>query len=357
MRSRITSRSELLKDLFNRKPELQAVGLRCDRDRSICLDTPNTYNIANNCRLKDSVARTLLQLHTKSGATPKLLETLFVNLTSENTAVGYLSQLQAYDWLLQRGVKFSPEVEHTNNIRGKPICIDGRIETLEQPVFFDVKSLGFEPNLRDKLRRRLEEKLVGYAVTIDGPGNHSQDDVRREAFDSLNTLVTALTENDQHYIESLDWSVTKRKREPGISFAEHEYDPNEFIRKNLDFPLKYASQFATDAPFLLFFWLPDGVGSSLLKKNVFGFSEQLFAGIATHMFGPCRTDQRAANQFDSKVPADISVADVAARLSALVFHSPQANLAEIHLNNQATSPLTLQAVHSIASAWKIVEYH
>ena len=167
--TRITSRSELLKDLFDREPELQAVGLRCYRDLSICLDTPNTYNIANTCRVKNSVARTLLQLHTTSGATHELLETLFVNLTSENTAVGYLAQLQAYDWLFQRGVQFFPEVEHPNNIRGKPIYLDGRIDTLEQPVFFDVKSLGFEPNLRDKFRRRLEEKLVGYTVTIDGP--------------------------------------------------------------------------------------------------------------------------------------------------------------------------------------------
>ena len=111
-------------------------------------------------------------------------------------------------------------------------------------------------------------------------------------------MRTALTESDQHYIESLDWSVTKRKREPGINFAEHEYDPNKLIRKNQDVLLKYASQFATDAPFLLFFWLSEGVGSSPLKINMFGFSEQLFAGIAAHMFGPCRTDQRTANQFD-----------------------------------------------------------
>ena len=354
--TRITRRSDLLKDLLVREPSLKSLCLRCRHDEKFSCNTPKTYNIANTCKVKNSIARTLLKLGTVSGANPNLLETLFLNLTSEKTAVGYLAQFQVYDWLFEQGIRFCPEVEHANNIRGKSIELDGRIDTPEQTVYFDVKSSGFEPGLRSEFQKRLEENLPGYAVTISGPGNHSQENVHRVAFDKLHEHVAALRKSDQIHIEILDWSVEKSKRNPGVRFAENEYNMCEFVRNNRDVPLKYASQFVTDSPFILFFCLPDGVGSSPLKINVFGSLQKFAAGTAKHVFGACMSNQSPAVQFDSKVPVGVSVAKVVSKLSALVFYSPQASLVEIHLNKQADFPLDEQVAREIISNGRVFQY-
>ena len=117
-----------------------------------------------------------------------------------------------------------------------------------------------------------------------------------------------------------------------------------------------ASQFATDSSYILFYVLPDGVGSSPIKQNVFGTTQELFRGIAGHLFCSGRTDDRAAKQFDSRISDGKSVGDVVAYLSALVIISPQANLAEIHLNANAKMPLSVQEAQRIAVCWEVVSY-
>jgi hypothetical protein len=335
---------------------LHDIGLQNLPDVPINLDTPDTYNIANGERVRAMVIRTLDGLRTRCGVAPGVLCTLFRNLTSEGTAVGYLAQLQGYDWLLHQETTFAAEVNHPKTVRERPIDLDGRIDLLGEPVFFDIKSFGFEPDLRATFQRRLEAKLPNHIIMINGPGNHGPDTVQREAFAQLSNHVTALTNGDRIDIPALGWTVRKRKRAASVNSAEHEYDPPQFIHENREVPLKNASQFTTDAPYILFYVLPDGVGSSPMKNNVFGFAEEVFAGIAGHLFGAGRTDQSDASRLDGKVPAGTTIADVVTRLSGLALYSPQANLAELHLNGQAASPISQQDAVRIAAGWNVILY-
>lgn len=356
MTTKIESRSALIADLVHRESRLKCIGLETLPDTVINQDTPDTFNIANAARVQEMVIRVLLGLQANTSVSQSQLKTLFRNLTSEGTAVGYLAQFQAYDWLLAQGTKFEVEVSHSSTVRGNTIDLDGRIDALSQPVFFDIKSFGFEPDLRATFQRRLEERLSGFSITIDGPGNHGPDAVTREAFSRLSNHVSSLESTDCIHIEALNWTVTKRAREPGMQFAEHEYDPTALIKENREVPLKNSSQFATDAPYVLFFTLPDGVGSSPLKRNIFGITEKLFTGIAEYLFTAGRTDVRGANAFDKTVPSKVTVADVISKLSALAVYAPQADFIAIHLNGQATWPLSIEDADAIASGWRAVRH-
>ena len=56
-------------------------------------------------------------------------------------------------------------------------------------IFFDIKSFGFEPEYREMFKRRLEQKLAGFTITIDGSGNHGADAIQAEAFGKLGQHV------------------------------------------------------------------------------------------------------------------------------------------------------------------------
>ena len=356
MTTRITSRRRLAMNLIERQPSLADVGLHTVPDESISLNTHFTYCIANEGRVKDMIARVMVGLQTECGANAKLLRTLFRNVSSEKTAVGFLAQFQGYDWLLGQGTSFVAEVQHDHTIRRRTIELDGRIDTLSQPVFFDIKSVGFEPAMRQTFQQRLEKEFPGHTFTIDGPGNHGLDEIQAEVFANLRDHLTALQNSNRLNISALGWVVTKEVRRPSVRSAAHSYDPDKFGRANREVPLRFASQFTTDTPYILMFVLPDGIGSSPLHRNVFKFSEKVIDGIARHLFSSGRADQTSANQHSAEVPADVKVADVILRLSALVLYSPQADVTFAHINNRAAAPLTKKDADLIASGWKVTSH-
>jgi len=322
-------------------------------DYPFTLDKPATYNIANTDHVVASIGRVLIDLHSKCGAPIALTKTLFRNITSEPTAIGYLAQFQGYEWLLDQGASFEPEVSHPHTLRGRPVDLDGRIDVPKLSLFFDIKSFGFEPEYREMFQRRLEESLSGFKFMVDGHGNHGPDIIEKEAFGKLAQHLADLSSSDKILIPALGWTVKKYAKTKRVMFGESDYSHQIFIQQNRDVPLRFASQFATDAPYLLIFVLPDGVGSSPLKGNIFNFAEEVMNGIANYVFGDTASDTSPVSQHDGKAPSGLSMADAVARLSGIALYSPQASLALLHLNARAAAPLSEIEARSIATDWKI----
>jgi hypothetical protein len=342
--------------LLSKDLSLTGVGLATLADCAFTPDMPATYDIANTPHVVATTGRVMLDLQSKCGASSATVRTLFLNLTSEPTAVGYLAQLQGYEWLLDQGASFIPEVSHAATLRGRPIDLDGQIGNGDRDVFFDIKSFGFEPEYREMFKRRLEQKFAGFTITIDGSGNHGADAIQDEAFGKLAQHVADLGNRDRIEIPALGWTIRKRKRQPGVTFSESEYSPDKFIEENKTVPLRFASQFTTDAPYILMLVQPDGVGSNQIKGNIFDFSGRLMQGIASHIFNQARADGSPAKQYDSSLPPAVTVADAVLRLSGIAFYSRQAKLALLHLNARAASPITEAEARSIAKGWKIIEH-
>ncbi len=344
---------QFARELIRLQPSLSSTGIDALPDVPITLETPITYSLANSKAIAASLAGVLAHVRSITGVRPCLVTTLFKNLTQESTASGYLAQLQGYGWLIDQGTSFEPEVAHAATLRGREIDLDGRIDVLAHPVFFEIKSFGFEPDLRATFARRLESKFPGYTFTIDGSGNHGPDAVNAEAFVPLRHHLVTLASAEQLDIPALQWTVRKRKKGPGARFAEHEYDPVALAHENRWVPLQYASQFATDATYILIFVLPDGIGSSLLKINIFGSLRDLANRIATHLFETEVTNAAQASTFDNSLPPTVTVTQAIAHLSGIAFISPQAGFAALHLNRQAAHPLSIEEACRLARGWEI----
>ncbi len=349
----VSTRHALIAELIRLEPSLANASLQGLPDCAIELDTPITYCIANDAHLRAMTARVLGRLNRDCGADAKLLTVLFHNLTSEKTSAGYLSQLQGYDWLLAEGVKFAPETDTADNLRGVNIALDGRIDTPAGPVYFDIKSIGFEPELRAILSSRLEEALPGHIISIDGPADHSVDAIREKTFGHLRQLIAMLQTNTLADIPELGWTIRKSLRKPGVYASEASYSPTAFAQANRDAPLRFASQFTTNSAYVLMFVPPDGIGSSPYKRNIFGLGESLMTGIAEHLFGAARHDQSRADFFDCSLAQTITVANAVEMLSGIAMISPQAKLAELHLNGKARFPWSRRDASNIGEGWNV----
>jgi hypothetical protein len=357
---RITPRGNYVAELIRREPSLAGTGLTALDDVAIKRDDdPDAYNAVNSSTLTDAVVRVLSSLVARGGD-PSLIRTLVTNLTSDRTAVGYAAQFQGYDWLSREGAHFAPEVEHAATLRSVRIALDGRFGAQHGGAFFDIKSYAFEPQLRAVFQRRLERLTGGATITIDGQGNHAPDAIQEHAFGRLKEHAAALSNGQVVHIPQLGWTVRARPSGPGVSTSIAEYDPHTLAHEHRFMPLWFASQFPTDAPYLLMFVIPYGFGGNPFGIDIFGSAVAVFDQIATHVFGPARSDTSAARQYDDKMPANVTVADAVACLSGLALLSEPGSghptTARIHLNGSADHPLTVEQARSISPNWVIIPH-
>jgi hypothetical protein len=205
------------------------------------------------------------------------------------------------------------------------------------------------------------EKLVGrVTITIDGPGNHAPDEIEKHAFDSLKAHAVALKAGKIVDIRSLGWKLRARPNRTGVTTSEAEYNPVAIANEHRLMPLWYASQFATDGPYILLFVIPYGFGGNPFAINVFNSGVQVFDQISNHVFGPGRSDMSPANAHDRKMPSGVTVADAVKCLSGLALISEPGSghqpIQRIHLNDLAAHPVTEDQARSISVSWSVLPH-
>ena len=350
MTSKMSTRIDLANELVRLEPSLRSSGIQDLRDIAIDLDTPNTYNIANTQKLRAEVATVLSRLMSTGAISAADAGNMFKGLTEENTSVGFLSQIQCYAYFFKRQIQFRAEVSSSNTLRQKCITLDGRFDLEGQAVYFEIKSFGFEPELRETFRRKLENSLPGSTISIDGTGNLNADEIQSEALTQIDCITSSLQTKNFYKIPSLGWTIRKKKKETGVTISEHEYNPEKFIEENKHVPLRFGSQFTTDTPFILLIVAPSGVGSSPIKANIFGFSEDVIKGISRHVFETAINDQSNLANFDKKAPNGLTVERAVRRLSALALYCPQENLFLFHVNLAADAQVPSALIQALAGS-------
>jgi hypothetical protein len=265
-RPRVTSRRAYVDQLIARSSVL-AAPLADLPDLAIGLEKVDAYNAVNSSRLTDAVARVLTSFAQRDDVPRNLIRALVTNITSEATAVGYAAQLQGYDWLLRQGATFSPEIEHTSTLRNAKVALDGRFEERHGAAFFDIKSYAFEPQLRATVKRRLEQRLPGATIAISGPGNYVSDDLEEHVFGQLDHVVDVLRRDGRIRITDLDWDVVAHGRTNGVVTSTVSYDHAVLAVAEALMPIRFASQFTVDAPYILIFVLAYGFGGNPLPST------------------------------------------------------------------------------------------
>lgn len=248
-------------------PEIARLNLRRSRDYPYVeivngdhvFNDADAFNLSNSSEHDDLIRRAVALLRAKAG--DAFAKHLLGELTFHKT-YGAFSEMAAYDWMAQSGIDFTPQValRPADVVNPNGSTLDGKLLANGKTVFFDIKAFGFVEHLITILKDKLEEKADGYEVLIQGGVAVSigdvQDLIERPGFD---VLLRELRNNSWAQRGTLTFLKRQRRQ---VSISVLELAPQQLATENREYALRFGSQFARQAPFILFFvihpWFTQG---------------------------------------------------------------------------------------------------
>ena len=244
----------------------------------------------------------------------------------------------AYDWLQRQGALFHAQTPVTDKdvLNPNGCILDGRFDIIM--AYFDIKAMGFHAYVAEQFRHRLETKLPGFHVTIEGPMDVAAKDIETHAFGIIDRLAQSLKAGGVQSIPQLGWTLRAGPPQK-ITTAVHTTDPYRLALENRHFPFLDAGQFTRHTPFMLI--LPYAAQfNHALFTNFAQSTVVTLRSIARRAFIQLTSDTTPAQQFDKKVPSGILLSEASRLLSALLFINIDNDEAALFLNPRATHPLT-----------------
>jgi hypothetical protein len=268
----------------------------------------DAYNVANsdphNLIVKESV-------DALQGKMPEpAIRALLGELTFRKT-YGAFSELMAYKWFGDARVPFAGQVPATklDVVNPNGSTLDGEVELADGATsYFDVKGFGFIAHKIKLLQERLEDKLTGQSVLIEGDWNLSIDALQDLHESGFSKLLVELQTRGFAARAPLQFRAQKQQR---VTISSHAVDPLKLARENRDYPLRFAGQYARNKPFMLVFvihpWFSQGVLHQNFGNFVDIFTEEL-ARLAFQSFAQDQTQEMSTTR-----------AELTRLLSGLVF--------------------------------------
>jgi hypothetical protein len=135
-------------------------------------------------------------------------ETLMRSLLSDRSFYGTYCELAAYQWLHRYSVQFQaqPVMNGPDVLNPNGCTLDGRL-TGDVDAYFDIKAMGFQEYIAERFRQRLEKRLPGLRVTIEGSMDVAVRDIEAHAFGQFDTVVGALVAGGHQQLPKLGWLV------------------------------------------------------------------------------------------------------------------------------------------------------
>lgn len=267
----------------------------------------DAFNFANDHQHTAALARCFDSLKAV-GVSDASLTKLVKDLTSGRNTDGAVSELLVYLWLVDHQVPFEIQVQGCDVLNPHGSDLDGKITVLSD-VFFEIKTLGFQEALVERLRRQLEGDIPGKWIAIEGSWDVSVE--------LLQDLLT--NRNYQELLSTLKQEQTARrgkllfvKRDKAaVQVSHHAVDPYEFAEENAAYAFRYAKQFCRNAPFILLFAYHPWLGATDLNTNFVGSTGTFTRALARRTFFQFLNDWSAV--------FDVTKAEASTLISALAF--------------------------------------
>jgi hypothetical protein len=255
----IVSSHQWIDELVKLDPFINTLNLKNGRDTIYASQSGgqtvfhdhDAYNLSNSSPHNELIVQAVSDLRART--TDIVIRNLLGEVTSRNT-YGAFSEVAGYKWLADAGVDFTPQVPMTASdvLNPQGSTLDG-IMTLpgNKKVFFDIKGFGFQAHKIKILHDRLERSIVGKSVLIEGAW-----DVSIEALQELldhqgfSALVADLKSGNVVRRGVLEFRIQEPRP---VTIEMHSSDPVSLAHENREYPLRFAGQFARNAPFMLFF--------------------------------------------------------------------------------------------------------
>lgn len=315
----VDTRIQWLRELERLSPWMKTYNLSASFKECVYVDRPSgqpprfhdedAYSIANdsahNAIVVDAIAALQGRLAVSS------VSSLVGELTFRKT-YGAFSELVAYKWLGDAKVDFTAQVPMTKaevlNPNGS--TIDGQMMLAgAKTACFDVKGFGFVAHKIKLLQKRLEEKFSGKSVLIEGAWDVSIETLQDlHDYTGFSALLSDLQNSALVKRGPLEFRVQNQQR---VTVSMHASDPLALALDNREYPLRFASQYARNLPFLLVFVIHPWFSQGELHQNFSGFVDQFTNELSRLAFQSFRAD--------STVVEGITRADATKLLSGLVF--------------------------------------
>jgi hypothetical protein len=239
------------------------------------------------------------------------IQNLIGELTSRKT-YGAFCELLAYKWLGDAGVDFTAQVAMTSaevlNKNGS--TIDGKMTLANgKTVCFDVKGFGFVAHKIKILQERLEKEFPGKSVLIEGAWNVSIDALQDLLdYTGFSTLVQDLRNSALVKRDPLTFRIQDRRP---VTVSVHENNPLKLAEENREYPLRFASQYTRQGPFLLVLVIHPWFSQGELHQNFAQFVDVFTKELSRLAF--------QSFQNDAAPVEGLPRAEAAKLLSGLVF--------------------------------------
>ena len=262
---------------------------------------PHLYKFANQPQALEQIAMTAFTLTKDLGLPSKKMKKMLRDLLAKNTFYGSYYELGVYRWLNCNGVHYVPQplVSQSDVLcQTGDVDLDGRFKFVD--IYFDIKSFGFQYNLKERLRTCLQDE-ENLSVSIDGPMDHALRDIQTYALEdrgNYQTLVKNLRATGTGEIRKLDWKI--KVIEVPINFATTFENSTRSAKKNRHYPFNFAKQFTRNAPFLLIFAF-DHLFSKTIHVNFANCSSTLFRSLCRRAFVQFKADKNAINSIGKRL--------------------------------------------------------
>ena len=205
--------------------------------------------------------------------------------------------------------------------------------------------MGFQEQIAEEFRRRLEERLNGLVVSIDGSMDVDVRDIQTFGFRQLQALTAALAQGGHYAIPQLGWSVRAERPMP-VRTSVRTTDPYALAEENRHYPFKTAGQFTRHSRFMLVFAYAAQFNQPLFQ-NFVGSTGITLRSLARRAFIQSANDATPATTFDVKAALGVRVSEASRLLSALLFLNVDTGGGHLFLNPRATHRLTRDHVNQI----------
>jgi hypothetical protein len=269
----------------------------------------DAFNIANSLPHNTIVVDAITALQGRMS--DPAIRSLLGELTFRK-AYGAFSEIIAYKWLADAGVDFKAQVPMTSAqvVNPNGSIIDGQVTLAKARVAcFDVKGFGFVAHKLKLLQERLEKQLPGKSVLIEGAGSVSIDTLQDlHDYTGFSALLSDLQTSARVTRGPLEFRAQNKQR---VTVSAHESNPLELAKENREYPLRFASQYARQSPFLLVLVIHPWFSQGELHQNFGGFVDQFTKELSTLAFQSFETD--------TTLVEGMPRAEAAKLLSGLVF--------------------------------------
>jgi hypothetical protein len=303
----------------------------------------DAFRLANDPAHTDLVVRAVDSLLTTQASSAQDASVLLTDIICRDT-YGKFSELATYDWLMRSQLKITTQIKMgpTDILGTNDAIIDGLVDHCG--FYFDIKAFGFHGHLAQRLKERLESELPGERIYLE------------ESWDLSTDLFSQLIKDARNIARELK---TKRFKQIGllriqakapepVNVSSRIISPYLLAKENASYPFRSANQFTRNAPFILIFVIHPWLNGSAIFNNFAGNDITFTRAFARRAFKQFTHDSQPLNTVCKEVGADITFADAAKLLSAIIFVNawPDAHKLDretmpsaVYLNPRASHPI------------------